>query len=229
MSSQFDISAALRMAKASLMAYEPLQPGCLRFEAENHSVDLWICKGECVIAFRGTNDVRDWLADADVLRVKRIGCKVHRGFDHGERLLHYRLTNELPQCSRYWITGHSLGGALATLYAVRLADAGLNVAGLYTFGSPRVGCRCFAQHADYVLSDRHFRVVHGNDIVPRVPRPIRYRHCGQLCYLDRRDVVRFDPSFLSVEIDRLLGYRFDLVRDHFMESYFRSLYSVRNA
>lgn len=219
----FDINSAIRLACCSQMAYGSLQPGCLRFEAENHSVDLWKCKDECVIAFRGTNALNDWFDNADVSQVKRIGCKVHRGFDHGERLLHYRLTNELPECERYWITGHSLGGALATLYAVRLADAGLNVAGLYTFGSPRVGCRCFAQHADYVLSGRHFRVVHGNDVVPRVPRPLRYRHCGQLCYLDRRDRLRVEPSWLAMEADRIIGYRFDLVRDHYMDGYMQSL------
>ena len=203
-------------------------PGCIRVEAGSHSVDLWKCKDECVVAFRGTNDVRDWLANADAVRVKRFGCRVHRGFDAGERLLHLRITNKLPECSRYWIAGHSLGGALATLYAVRLADAGFNIAGLYTFGSPRVGCYCFAQHADYVLGGRHFRIVHGNDIVPRVPRPWRYRHCGRLCYLDRRDNLRFSPSLLTIAADRLLGYRFDLVRDHFMDSYLRSLYNARN-
>lgn len=219
----FDISTAIRMAYAAQMAYAKPQPGCIRIEAENHSVDLWKREDECVIAFRGTNTLADWFDNADVSRVNRIGCKVHRGFDHAERLLHYRLTNELPERERYWITGHSLGGALATLYAVRLADAGLNVAGLYTFGSPRVGCRCFAQRADYTLSGRHFRVVHGNDIVPRVPRTLRYKHCGLLCYLDRRDRLRINPSLLSLTVDRVLGYRFDFMRDHYMAGYMQSL------
>ncbi len=61
-----------------------------------------------------------------------------------------------------WLTGHSLGGALATLAAARLAD----VTGLYTFGSPLVGDRQFAERCP----DRAYRVVNNNDIVPHVPR-----------------------------------------------------------
>lgn len=48
---------------------------------------------------------------------------------------------------RIWLTGHSLGAALATLVAAGLKDSGYNVAGVTTFGSPRVG-------------DSHFEQVH---------------------------------------------------------------------
>ena len=43
-----------------------------------------------------------------------------------------------------FITGHSLGGGLATLAAARLSQ-GRDVHGVYTFGSPRVGDSEFAQ------------------------------------------------------------------------------------
>lgn len=75
---------------------------------------------------------------------------------------------------RIWFTGHSLGGALATLAAQRCQDAGLPAAA-HTFGSPRVGDRRFAESYDVTL----YRLVHGTDAVTRVP-PVPYRHVGEV-------------------------------------------------
>ncbi|MGI9270772.1 MAG: lipase family protein, partial [Woeseiaceae bacterium] len=70
-----------------------------------------------------------------------------------------------------WITGHSLGGALATMAAARLLGEEVlrpdEIGGVYTFGQPRVGDQMFADA--YEIGARHFRVVHDNDVVTRVP------------------------------------------------------------
>ena len=101
------------------------------------------------------------------------------------------------------VTGHSLGGALATLAAFELAASGYEtsvtsvtsvtrdtdgvekslppppppppprarafVAGVRTFGSPRVGDILFAAAYRAVLGDRTWRVTHAHDVVPSVP------------------------------------------------------------
>ena len=87
-----------------------------------------------------------------------------------------------------WMTGHSLGGALATLAAHRLQPG--RVQGLYTFGSPTVGDRAFADH--FRVST--YRFVHHRDIMPRVPpfgfyagdisRRGNYEHVGTVKYID---------------------------------------------
>ncbi len=70
-----------------------------------------------------------------------------------------------------WITGHSLGGALATLAADQLIREKIlesdDIGGVFTFGQPRVGDGQFSN--EYRLHDRHFRFVNNNDVVTRVP------------------------------------------------------------
>ncbi len=78
-----------------------------------------------------------------------------------------------------WLTGHSLGGALATIAAYRLLKMGMNVHGLYTFGSPRVGNYGFVHDFRVLAFQRGLkgqgnegnlqRFMNHNDIVARVP------------------------------------------------------------
>ncbi|CAJ0589257.1 unnamed protein product [Cylicocyclus nassatus] len=70
-----------------------------------------------------------------------------------------------------WVTGHSLGGAMATLAASYLVAANLVPAAnveLVTFGQPRTGNKDFSAAHDKQMSYT-FRVTHSRDIVPHVP------------------------------------------------------------
>lgn len=85
-----------------------------------------------------------------------------------------------------YLTGHSLGGALASLALAQTFVEGIDaiapaiptpkieVAALYTFGAPKVGNGIFAEvvgdHAQ-VTQTPIFRFVHGNDLVATLPRP----------------------------------------------------------
>jgi hypothetical protein len=114
------------------------------------------------------------------------GGKVHSGF---KSALESVWDDMLPEIQRLqdqdvsvWVTGHSLGAALATLAADRLED----VKGLYTFGSPRVGDKEFQKR----FSLSAFRVVNSRDIVANVPPKGRYRHVGELVFIDRKGVIQ---------------------------------------
>lgn len=128
-----------------------------------------------IIAFRGTSDRQDWLTDAATIQktwssVLNIG-KVHSGFfaslnsvwsvviEHLKELQ----TNEQP----VWITGHSLGGALAALaYAtLRLQEPKYELAGAYTFGQPRIGNNLLCQEFDADSKHRFFRVVNSMSLL----------------------------------------------------------------
>jgi len=85
-----------------------------------------------------------------------------------------------------WITGHSLGGALAVLAAENLSAQGVEIQGVYTYGQPRVGDSKFAKNFDLRMKNKTYRFVYDEDVVPRVPSALQgYCHVGTECYLDR--------------------------------------------
>jgi triacylglycerol lipase len=125
-----------------------------------------------IVAFRGTQPDQpiDVWTDVDVVQTSWMhgGERVHQGFrqalnDRVWRAITARL--EALNGHRVWLTGHSLGGALATLAADRLRD----VAGVYTFGSPRVGDPVFARGFNARHAGRSFRFVNNRDVIVRVP------------------------------------------------------------
>lgn len=76
------------------------------------------------------------------------------------------------------VAGHSLGSALATLFALDASQIStFCVSSMYTFASPRVGDATFAGAFD-ALNLTSWRVVNDLDIVPRVP--LGYTHVAML-------------------------------------------------
>lgn len=84
-----------------------------------------------------------------------------------------------------FVTGHSLGGAIATLTAYHAVNYHPEIY-LYTFGSPRVVNGLLGNKISSVLKGRSYRCVYGDDIVPRVPPLMSYTHVHELIYFDPR-------------------------------------------
>ncbi|MCI5123478.1 MAG: lipase family protein, partial [Candidatus Electrothrix sp. AR5] len=98
--------------------------------------------------------------------------------------------------SRLYVTGHSLGGAMATLAAYRLKKK-YPVKAMYTVGSPRV----LSHGAVEIDSDPcpYYRIVNAQDLVPRVPL-FGFQHVGQEVYLTKageKGVNPFNEKFLK--------------------------------
>lgn len=171
-----------------------------------------------ILAFAGTQQekIADWMTDANLLPVifqadgQRLGW-VHQGFwtalDSVWETIWERLRALRDQEQSLWITGHSLGGALATLAAAKLvfAKEGLPVAGVYTFGQPRVGNGVFAQALETAIGHRVFRVVNHQDIVPRVPpRSLGYRHLKNVHYFDAKGGFHQNPNYWNLFFNQVL-------------------------
>jgi hypothetical protein len=130
---------------------------------------------QIIISIRGTTNFSDW---GNNLNAKHVPYSfgpghVHKGYYDAflsiKDVLDNYIKNNLSNRDVI-VTGHSLGGAVATLIAAYLnAEKKINKLMLYTFGSPRVGDRVFADHFSKAFPC--FRIVNNNDIVTMVPLP----------------------------------------------------------
>ena len=141
---------------------------------------IWAQDDAVVLAFRGTEPavVADILTDLDVRKVEDNGGKAHAGFVAAYEAIEIDLLDRLTSDPKLHgkdllITGHSMGGALATIAAHRL---GCKMC--VTFGSPRVGDRRWARAFNAKLVGKAYRVVNSVDLVSRVPSFLRFRHVG---------------------------------------------------
>jgi pimeloyl-ACP methyl ester carboxylesterase len=129
--------------------------------------------GSVYVVFRGTQTPGDWLANIDFLQTDQPPGwgKAERGFAGVYRGTAPAILSALRSAgtpARVFVTGHSLGGALATLCVADLR-ATLGVAAtLYAFASPRTGDPAFADHFNAECPDT-WRIVNTEDIVNTVP------------------------------------------------------------
>jgi triacylglycerol esterase/lipase EstA (alpha/beta hydrolase family) len=133
------------------------------------------------------------------------------------------------------IMGHSLGGALATLCADFLATAGMPIANVVTFGSPRVGNGKFARGYNEELADLTLRIVNARDPVPHVPWMLgTYRHVATQVYLNNLGSAVMDAPLLvaAAELGQTLGSittqqaaqaALDIAKPHHIGSYLGKL------
>ncbi len=183
---------------------------------------------DCVVVCRGTepNEWNDIKADVDAVSVlAETAGRVHRGFKSEVDHLWPRLELALKENEKpLWFAGHSLGGAMATVCAGRckLAEIPSNPAGLFTYGSPRVGNR---RYINFVKIP-HYRWVNNNDIVCRVPpRWLGYTHSGRELYFNSFGRLRKYTPWRRFR-DRWYGFMLSLRRwkidhlaDHSMLEY----------
>jgi hypothetical protein len=158
-----------------------------------------------VLAFRGSDPagIISILGDTQLMLQPFFGTRVHAGFhaslevvwDDVHRALlaacdGVQIDDDSVQLSKLeslYLTGHSLGGAMAVLAAARLSrhDYGAILPpnllrGVYTYGQPMVGDQAFAQSCESSFGTRLFRHVYHKDVVPRLPpkSSLRYAHTG---------------------------------------------------
>lgn len=181
-----------------------------------------------VVAFRGSEPTswQDWFqTNINVRKVVALGGRVHSGFYRSflslwnpkaqagvldQMKLNAVLLAELEKASRpVWFTGHSLGGALATLAMASCVAQKIPVQGMYTYGQPRVGDWQFAEQVEHAKKQQMFRMVNNNDVVTRIPI-FGYDHAGDLRYFDFNGQLNDgdDLTWWWQSWDRIMG-RFD--------------------
>jgi hypothetical protein len=194
----YETTNALAAARASMLAYEDSAMvhsiangwGFSRhrvhpLSVKNHTAFVLANDSFILVAFRGTNDRKDIWDDSNIWPVDIGIGNVHRGFRQAAQTLWPKVLQTTTQVrdrnQPVWLTGHSLGGAIAVLTALRMQEERIEVAGIYTFGQPRVGDQAFVDHTRRVLP-AYFRVVNHVDAVPTLPPG--WKHSGDLMYFD---------------------------------------------
>jgi hypothetical protein len=193
---------------------------------------------EIVVAFRGTepintadwdhfiNSIKDWVQDgeADLKKPGYATGMVHQGFFNSLETLWGGVVAEVRKrladkpLLPVVVTGHSKGGALATLAAIRLHNQeNVNRIAVYTYGSPRVGDTDFSTSFNAVIGQWRFE--NDNDLVPHLPPTAQllsflgrldprlsglkaraYDHAGVLEYLDSQGQLTEGNSDNSLDI-----------------------------
>lgn len=146
-----------------------------------------------VLCFRGTQNIADMISDVNAIQVKGYGGLAHYGFT-------VKLNNGLAEIIKsvqdlangvkfLWITGHSMGGALATLASIKMTEwlannkTEIGYMRVFTFGSPRV----LDTAAALAYTPEQYRFVNYNDPITKVPNFAlkSYKHVGQEYRLPR--------------------------------------------
>ena len=224
-SNTFDIVNAWWLIEAATLAYaeeefirQQLEKTGLQkvefFSGESTQCFVASDARSIVVVFRGTetrrregradfrNMVADLKTDANIRLVElEPGSRVHEGFSKALDQVWAELFEYIRSIHRsdrkVWITGHSLGAALATLAAHRYSD----VQGSYAFGSPRVGDIGFRNN----FCVKAYRVVNNNDIVTKLPPPGPYHHVGELEYIASNGLIYANPTRRKMWVDMVRG------------------------
>ena len=201
----FDPVDAWWMAELSLLSYvddaqfvrEVLQQGGFGEVAFFANGSTHCVCADDVVVFRGTDEVDDVLRDLDAGLVPEGAGRVHRGFQQALDQVWEVVEAHLGGRPATF-TGHSLGGALASIAAMRYRET----QAAYTLGSPRVGNGAFRAG----MRPPVHRIVNNNDVVTRLPPPLGYRHVGQLQYIDHAGNLHAAPERWERIKEQLLGH-----------------------
>ncbi|MCH2227006.1 MAG: lipase family protein [Candidatus Caenarcaniphilales bacterium] len=201
---------------------------------ENDNMPLgFICKkgSELYVVWRGTQDIEEWIEDA---KYKQVPCSfikdvdVELGFEQmyttgdskvaspQQKVLDYLATVNPSDYTNLWVTGHSLGAAIAVL---NIADIASNTehksAILYSFAGPRVGDHNFASEYNSIVN-HSYRVVNTHDEVPKLPP----QDCPPILHTYHYEHVKH-----TVPIT--FGNFWNLAEDHSIQGYIKQLEAIK--
>lgn len=151
------------------------------YDQRNHSL---------FVSFRGTSNVENWLENVDGFKTSPYeddsDAAVMEGMSDWYHDLKGGVVEALAKAkdthfpttalAPLYATGHSAGGACATLFGVdvwRGNVSGYALTDAFSFGSPRLGNAAFAAYFEKVrdaAGARSYRVTHAEDVIPHLPQ-----------------------------------------------------------
>ncbi len=129
--------------------------------------------GITIIIIRGTANQSNLQSDIDVRLVRddELGIYLHKGFRDASVSVMSNIEIGITINHTVYVTGHSLGGAIAQIIGMWLHKRGHNVQ-VFSYGSPKVSNQIMSSG-----QPTHWRVVRRSDPVPFTP-PWPFFHTG---------------------------------------------------
>ena len=170
-----DVEELIEMAEYCEEAYRSATNENRLYEIRNNEFSYHVKqdRGVTILIFRGTDNVKNVWTDIDARPTKDDsldGAYLHRGFKDAATWIFEDIKRDYTLEKTVYLTGHSLGGAVAQIIGLWLHNAGYHVQ-IYTFGSPKVSTTFFGNRPI------HYRMLVRNDPVPFVP-PYPFLHSG---------------------------------------------------
>jgi hypothetical protein len=145
-----------------------------------------------VLSFRGSRSIRNWVTNFIFPTLPTTICPTCAASDgfwsswlEAQKNVLAAISTAQKEYPDYKVvaTGHSLGGALASLAAGVLRSQGTTV-DLYTYGSPKIGLEGISQYLTNTTYGASFRVTHKNDPIPKLPPALLgFRHISPEYYV----------------------------------------------
>jgi predicted lipase len=184
----------------------------------NKSADIIVNSEKQYICavFRGSIEALDWRRNCQFCQHKIKGkIAIHTGFCkqlfasnlfvHVYSKLYYLL--EKNPTYELFITGHSSGGAIATLFGYLIApEITERQIQIVSFASPRVGNLAFKQEFNKRTNLKHWRIKNQYDFIPRIPY-FGFHHVGEQIFIRKNSCIFCCKEFCN----------------HMSKSYYKSL------
>jgi len=184
------------------------------------------------ITVRGTDNNKNLDEDLTIAmrQDRKIDIPVHQGFDTAARAIDNDVKPYLKPGYKTYLTGHSLGAAVAALLAVYMIEDGVPVERVVTFGQPRFTTADGAKRLNFLPLTR---VVDENDIIPLIaPSTVLDARFGPYEQVGAEVILLEGPDYVYLPVhdaDRIsLGefwrsFTFADLKDHQIEKYLRRI------
>jgi len=203
-------------------------------------------KDSILIAFRGSSDFKDWIANANIIKAKmelpdvpdNELPKVHLGFLRQFTSVENKITdyiNEILQndinntIKNIVYTGHSLGGGLASIALINYSHKYTQLKHMcVTFGAPRVGNKSFKKKFQEKCNFSK-RYVNYYDPVPSLPSSLHYCNTCPSEYINQNIIEEVDTPMsrffwiLYYQIGNLFCSKYNPINDHNINNYYDKL------
>jgi hypothetical protein len=167
--------------------------------------------GITILIFRGTANAKNILSDIDIRPFydKQLNLNLHRGFRDAADAIYVDIKRNYELDHTVYLTGHSLGGAIAQIIGMWLHESGRYNVQVFTYGSPKVSTKFLFNEPN------HWRVVDRSDPIPFLP-PFPYVHSGVVIDIDALDWSETHEEGDILQTDGL---------DHSIKDYLDILYN----